>query len=132
ATGGGGPAAGEQLLVGLRISFVDDNPEARSLVSTILESAGAAVSVAGSAAEALKHLDTHDVDVVLTDIGMAELDGYDLVMRLRGTERAARRAPVCAIALTAHAGADDRRRALTGGVPGEPPQPSAPTRTRPR
>jgi CheY-like chemotaxis protein len=56
--------------------------------------------------------------VVLTDIGMPELDGYDFVMRLREIERAANRTPVCAIALTAHAGSEDRRRALTGGFQG--------------
>jgi signal transduction histidine kinase/CheY-like chemotaxis protein len=111
------PAASEHLLVGLRVVFVDDNPEARALVSTVLQSAGADVSVAASAGEALEHLDM-PVDVVLTDIGMPELDGYDFVMRLREIERAVKRAPVCAIALTAHAGAEDRRRALTGGFQG--------------
>jgi CheY-like chemotaxis protein len=49
---------------------------------------------------------------------MPGLDGYDFVMRLREIERAAGRSPVCAIALTAHAGAEDRRRALTGGFQG--------------
>jgi len=120
------PTASEQLLAGLRVLFVDDNPEARALVSTVLESAGAEVSIAASAVEALQHLRNHDVDVVLTDIGMPDLDGYDFVMRLRVTERAANRRPVCAIALTAHAGAEDRRRALTGGFQGYLAKPSDP------
>jgi CheY-like chemotaxis protein len=98
--------------------FIDDNPEARALVSTVLEAAGADVFVAASAAEALEDLQDHNIDVVLTDIGMPGLDGYDFVMRLREIERASDRTPVCAIALTAHAGAEDRRRALTGGFQG--------------
>ena len=120
------PTASGQLLAGLRVLFVDDNPEARALVSTVLESAGADVSIAASAVEALEHLRKHDVDVVLTDIGMPDLDGYDFVMRLRETERAANRTPVCAIALTAHAGSEDRRRALTGGFQGYLAKPSDP------
>jgi signal transduction histidine kinase/ActR/RegA family two-component response regulator len=112
------PATAERLLTDLAVLFGDDNAEARALVSTVLEGAGAAVSVAASAADALAILQDQHVDVVLTDIGMPGLDGYDFVMRLREIERAAGRSPVCAIALTAHAGAEDRRRALTGGFQG--------------
>jgi signal transduction histidine kinase/CheY-like chemotaxis protein len=110
-----GPARGDSVLLGVRVLFVDDNPEARALIGAVLEAAGAAVSVAASSVEALDTLARHDVDVVLTDIGMPGLDGYEFVMRLREVERAADKAPVCVIALTAHAGADDRRRALAGG-----------------
>jgi signal transduction histidine kinase/ActR/RegA family two-component response regulator len=112
------PPRAEQLLVGLRVLFVDDNPEARALVNTVLEAAGADVSVAASAAEALDVFEKQEVEIVLTDVGMPILDGYDLVMRLRELERAAGRVPACAIALTAHAGAAERRRALTGGFQG--------------
>jgi len=112
------PATAERLLVELAVLFVDDNPEARALVRTVLEGAGADVSVAASAADALAVLEQTHVEIVLTDIGMPGLDGYDFVMRLREIERAAGRPPVCAIALTAHAGAEDRRRALTGGFQG--------------
>jgi signal transduction histidine kinase/CheY-like chemotaxis protein len=112
------PAGGERLLSSLRVLFVDDNPEARSLVGAILEAAGAEVWLAASAAEALDALRDRTFDVVLSDIGMPDLDGYDFVMRLREVERAADRHPVCAIALTAYAGAEDRRRALAGGFQG--------------
>ena len=105
----------ERLLTGVHTLFVDDNPEARALVSAVLEAAGARVSVASSAAEGLSTLEADTFDVVLTDIGMPDLDGYDFVMRLRERERAAGGTPVCAIALTAYAGAEDRRRALAGG-----------------
>jgi signal transduction histidine kinase/CheY-like chemotaxis protein len=113
----GGPR-GQRVLAGMRVLFVDDNPEARSLVNAVLEAAGADVSLAASAAEALGALQKRAFDVVVTDIGMPDLDGYDFVMRLRELERAAARPPVCAIALTAYAGAEDRRRALAGGFQG--------------
>jgi len=114
----GGPSAGEQLLTDLRVLFVDDNPEARSLVSAALEAAGAQVRLAGSAAEALNALREAAFDVVLSDIGMPDVDGYDFVMRLRELERLADRQPVSAIALTAYARAEDRRRALASGFQG--------------
>jgi CheY-like chemotaxis protein/anti-sigma regulatory factor (Ser/Thr protein kinase) len=107
--------SGERPLVGLRALFVDDNLEARALVSAVLEAAGAEVSVAASATDALHTLETSSFDVVLTDIGMPEIDGYDFVTRLRERERAGGHMPVCAIALTAYAGARDRRRALAAG-----------------
>ena len=100
---------------GVGVLFVDDNAEARALVKAVLEASGADAATGASAAEALGALEKENVDVVLTDIGMPVLDGYDFVMRLRELERAANRVPVCAIALTAHAGAEERRRALTGG-----------------
>ena len=107
-----------RLLVGVRVLFVDDNPDARALVGTVLDAAGADVALAASGPEALERLRTHRVDIVLTDIGMPDLDGYEFIMRVREGEREAKHAPVCAIALTAHAGGDDRRRALTGGFQG--------------
>jgi signal transduction histidine kinase/ActR/RegA family two-component response regulator len=117
---------GEGLLTGLRALFVDDNPEARALVAAVLEAAGARVSVVASAAEGLRALETHPFDLVLTDIGMPEIDGYDFVMRLRERERAVGRVPVCAVALTAYAGNEDRRRALAGGFHGFLAKPIAP------
>jgi signal transduction histidine kinase/CheY-like chemotaxis protein len=112
------PAGGERLLTGVRALFVDDNSEARALVGAVLEAAGAQVSIASSATEGLNVLEAAAFDVVLTDIGMPGLDGYDFVSCLRERERAASRVPVCAIALTAYAGAEDRRRALAGGFQG--------------
>jgi signal transduction histidine kinase/ActR/RegA family two-component response regulator len=118
--------SGERLLMGVRALFVDDNPDARALVGAMLEAAGAEVSVAASAAEALNALEAGAFDVVLTDIGMPNLDGYDFVMRLRERERTEGRVPVCAIALTAYAGAEDRRRALTCGFQGHLSKPIDP------
>jgi len=121
-----GQVGAEAVLTGMRALFVDDNPEARALVTAVLEAAGARVSVAASAVEALSALDADPFDVVLTDIGMPDVDGYDFVMRLRERERAESRVPVCAIALTAYAGAEDRRRALACGFHGHLAKPIDP------
>jgi signal transduction histidine kinase/CheY-like chemotaxis protein len=106
---------GERPLAGLRVLFVDDNVEARSLVSAVLDAAGASVVLAGSAAEALDALRAAPVDVVLSDIGMPDVDGYDFVAAVRARERTEGREAVPAIAVTAYASAEDRRRALTRG-----------------
>ena len=106
---------GERPLAGLRVLFVDDNVEARSLVGAVLEAAGASVVLAGSAAEALDRLGAAPVDVVLSDIGMPDVDGYDFVAAVRARERAEGRPSVPAIAVTAYASAEDRRRAFSRG-----------------
>ena len=99
-------------LRGIRALFVDDNEDARTLIRAVLETAGAEVALAASAEEGLAAFDTGSFDVVLTDIGMPAMDGYDFVRRLRA---GARGSAVPAIALTAYAGADDEHRALAAG-----------------
>jgi len=108
-------AGGERPLTGVRVLFVDDNVEARSLVGAILEAAGATVVLAGSAAEALAALAVTRVHVVLSDIGMPDVDGYDFVAAVRAREHLEGRSPVPAIAVTAYATSEDRRRAVMRG-----------------
>jgi len=108
-------AGGERPLGGVNVLFVDDNIEARSLVGAILEAAGATVVLAGSAAEALAALAVAPVDVVLSDVGMPDVDGYDFMAAVRARERLEGRDPVPAIAVTAYATSEDRRRAVTRG-----------------
>jgi CheY-like chemotaxis protein len=91
---------------------VDDNEDARSLVLTALQAAGAEVQVAASARDGLELFDMAPFDVVVSDIGMPDVDGYDFVRELRGRRRAA---SVPVIALTAYAGIDDARRAVAAG-----------------
>ena len=127
ATGAAGIAVGgERPLSGVRVLFVDDNVEARSLVGAIIEAAGGTVVLAGSAAEALAALAVAPVDVVLSDIGMPDVDGYDFVAAVRAREQAAARRPVPAIAVTAYATSEDRRRALTRGFQGHVAKPIDP------
>jgi len=81
-------------------------------VHAALEMAGATVHVAESAERGLDLFDSNTFDVVLSDIGMPNVDGYDFMGRLRSRARGAR---VPAIAVTAYAGSDDARRALAAG-----------------
>jgi CheY-like chemotaxis protein len=98
------------VLRGLTILVVDDEPDTRELVSTLLESAGAVTATAASVAEALDVVARLRPDAVVTDIGMPGEDGYVFLKRLRA---AGQRMP--AIALTAYARAEDRKQALSAG-----------------
>jgi signal transduction histidine kinase/ActR/RegA family two-component response regulator len=100
-------------LLGARVLFVDDNEDARELVRAALQEAGADVQVAASAAEGLHLFETRTFDVVLSDIGLPDTDGYDFIRELRARQRGGVTVP--AIALTAYAGIDDARRALAAG-----------------
>jgi signal transduction histidine kinase/ActR/RegA family two-component response regulator len=107
-----GPEAESQPLRDLRVLFVDDNEDARTFVRAALETAGARVQVAESAQHGLELFDSATFDIVLSDIGMPDIDGYDFMGRLRSRGRGAR---VPAIALTAYAGSDDAHRVLAAG-----------------
>jgi signal transduction histidine kinase/CheY-like chemotaxis protein len=124
--GPAGYALSDSALRGLRVLFVDDNDDARAVVTAVLNAAGARISAATSALQALSELDRAPFDVVLSDIGMPGIDGYDFLVRLRERERTQNRAPVCAIALTAYAGSEDRRRALASGFQGHLAKPIDP------
>ncbi len=101
-------------LTGLRILVVDDEADARTLARRILEERGAEVVTASSAAEAIATVgDSSPPSVVVSDIGMPDQDGYDLIKRMRALPGAAGRIP--AVALTALARAEDRTRALLAG-----------------
>ena len=111
-------------LRGLRVLFVDDNEDARTFVHAALAMAGATVHVADSADRGLDLFDSNTFDVVLSDIGMPNVDGYDFMGRLRSRARGAR---VPAIAVTAYAGSDDARRALAAGFQRHVAKPIDPT-----
>lgn len=102
-------------LDGLRVLVVDDEPDARNVIRHSLERAGAVVAAADSAAAALKLLETVKPHVVISDISMPAMDGYELMKQIRamGTGYNGRQLP--AIALTAYARTEDRRRALVAG-----------------
>jgi signal transduction histidine kinase/CheY-like chemotaxis protein len=106
------PAATPSLC-GARVLVVDDHKDARDLASSVLQESGASVHVAASARQALDEVGAADPDVLVIDISMPDVDGYDLLRAIRnGTSRAAH-AP--AIAFTAYAREEDRRRALATG-----------------
>ena len=101
-------------LVGLTVLAADDDADARALVSETLGSRGANVIVVESADEAIAALQTIRPDVVITDIGMAYTDGFELLKRIRqSNDQTIREVP--AAALTAYARAEDRMKVLQGG-----------------
>jgi PAS domain S-box-containing protein len=101
-------------LAGKFILLVDDDSENLLPLKMFLENEKADVTPAANALEALKHLAERDFHLMITDIGMPEIDGYELVSRLR-SDAGARNAALKAIALTAYASVDDRERALGSG-----------------
>ena len=96
----------------LRVLVVDDEYDARELLATLLETAGATVTVVGSAAEALDAVAKHPPDVLLSDLAMPLRDGYDLMREIRARGAAD---GVVAVALSAQARPEDRERALASG-----------------
>jgi PAS domain S-box-containing protein len=99
-------------LSGVKVLMVDDEPDGRELVKRVLSECGAAVATAASASEALSRLEADWPDVLLTDIGMPHVDGYELLRHVRALQRG-RYLP--AVALTAFARSEDRIRALNAG-----------------
>jgi len=93
---------------------VDDEPDALSLVTEVLEAAGARVTRAGSAAAALAQLDVEVPDVIVADLGMPTLDGFGFIDRVRRHSNLRVR-EVPAAALTAYARSEDRVKALRAG-----------------
>ncbi|WP_119153174.1 ATP-binding protein [Caldimonas tepidiphila] len=102
-------------LEGCTVLLVEDDDDARTLLASVLESSGASVAAAASADEGLSLAEGLEPGVVISDIGMPGRDGYEFIQELRRRERAAGRAPVPAIALTAYARVEDRLRALSHG-----------------
>ena len=109
-------------LDGLRILVVDDEADTRELLKEGLQYCGATVSVAGSAAEALEALTTTQPDVLISDIGMPGVDGYDLIRQVRGLPRE-HGGKVPAIALTAYTRTEDRLQSLRAGYDMHVPKP---------
>jgi PAS domain S-box-containing protein len=110
---------------GVRVLVVDDDPDARELLSTILQQAGAEVVSARSADEALAVFERLRPDVLVSDIGMPDGDGYSLIRRVRLLEDGSD-TTVPAVALTAFARAEDRSQALRCGFQAHLPKPIDP------
>jgi PAS domain S-box-containing protein len=101
-------------LKGVNVLLVDDEPDAREVVARLLQASGASVVSAGSGAEALALSELDRPDILISDIGMPGMDGYELLRRMReGGDPKAVRIP--AVALTAFARSEDRTRALLAG-----------------
>jgi PAS domain S-box-containing protein len=101
-------------LRGLRVLVVDDEEDARRLVGAVLEDCGCEVTLASSVREAMQRLSTSTLDVLVSDIGMPEEDGYDFIEKVRALPHD-RGGDIPAAALTAYARPEDRRRMLNAG-----------------
>ncbi len=101
-------------LQAVRVLVVDDETDTRELLTFILEQAGAKVTAVSSAAAALAALLETIPDVVLSDIGMAEMNGYSLMRQIRSL-RPEQSGHIPAIALTAYAGEYDQKQAIAAG-----------------
>jgi CheY-like chemotaxis protein len=101
-------------LAGLTVLVVDDQSDARDLIKRVLEDCAAEVVTASTAEEALLLVEARKPDVLVSDIGMPDINGFELLKRVRALG-AARGGKIPAIALTAFARSEDRTRALRAG-----------------
>jgi CheY-like chemotaxis protein len=100
-------------LEGVHVLIVDDEQDARALVERLLKECAATVTTAASAREALAHVERDKPDVLVSDIGMPEHDGYALIRWIRRLE--GERGEIPAIAFTAYARPEDRAKAIQAG-----------------
>jgi signal transduction histidine kinase/ActR/RegA family two-component response regulator len=98
----------------VHVMAVDDDPDAVTLIAELLEAAGARVTTARSAEDALRAMDRDPPQVLVTDLGMPVVDGFQLIARVRAHRNPLVRR-VSAAALTAYARSEDRVKALSAG-----------------
>ncbi len=101
-------------LTDLSVMFVDDDADSRYLFSLVLDACGAKVMTANSASEAFEMIKREKFDVVISDIGMPDEDGFSLIGKIRDLPNE-QGGTVPAIALTAYARAEDRVQMLRSG-----------------
>jgi PAS domain S-box-containing protein len=112
-------------LAGRRVLLVEDESDTRDMLKVVLEAEGASVTAVGSASEAWDALETGAWDVIVSDIGMPEEDGYSFVARVRERDaRVGTRTP--AVALTAYTREEDRARSFAAGFDAHVPKPVEP------
>ncbi|MDZ8109966.1 MAG: response regulator [Nostoc sp. DedQUE12a] len=99
---------------GLQALLVDDNRDSREFIAFVLEQYGVQVTQADSASEALSSLGQGKFDLLISDIGMPDIDGYTLIRQIRKLSPDGG-GKIPAIALTAYAGESDRQQALAAG-----------------
>jgi len=109
-----GAAPDRMAGAGVRLLVVEDDPETREILAAILERSGFSYRLAGGARDALCVLDEWLPDVIISDIGMPDVDGYEFVRALRGRP-AEKGGHIPALALSAFARGEDRKLALASG-----------------
>jgi len=106
----------------VRVVVVDDNADVREMIASVLRQQGASVTIAASAVEAFRAVEEERPDVLVSDIGMPDEDGYALLQRVHAVTR------VPALALTAYAGPEDMKQAELAGFEMHMAKPVAPAR----
>jgi signal transduction histidine kinase/ActR/RegA family two-component response regulator len=118
------PAAPRRL-DGIRVMVVEDDTDGRNMLTILLERTGALVVSVASAREALDTLETIRPDVIVSDIAMADEDGYALIRRIRARD-AEHGGAIPALALTGYVFPEDRARLLAAGFQAHVGKPAAP------
>ena len=113
---------GLPTLQGLKVLVVDDEADTRELIQEVLKDCGSEVILSRSAAEALEALEKHKPDILISDLGMPDEDGYSLISKIRALP-SERGGHIPAAALTAYARAEDRMRVLRSGFQFHLPKP---------
>ena len=114
-------------LKGLKILVVDDEADARKMLQMVLSRYGARIETAASAQQALEVFGAFRPDILLSDIGMPDADGYSLIESIRALPDA-QGGQTPAVALTAYARGEDRARALEAGFQNHLAKPIAPAK----
>lgn len=109
-------------LEGLKVLVVDDEADTRELIREVLKECGSEVITSGSVEEALVALEEHKPDILISDLGMPDEDGYSLISKIRALP-SDRGGHIPAAALTAYARAEDRMRVLRSGFQFHLPKP---------
>jgi PAS domain S-box-containing protein len=103
------------LLENLRILIVDDEENTREILKIAFSNCRAVVETAASAAEALEKVKNWSPQVIVSDIGMPDEDGYSFIKKVRSWEKETSRQMIPSIALTAYVRPEDRAQALNSG-----------------
>ncbi len=109
------PDGPDTRLKGVRVLLVEDNAEAQRILRLVLARAGAEVTLASDAKQALRVYPQAQPDVLVSDIGLPDLDGYQFLAKVRTLEQAEKRRAVPAVALSAYTREEDRRKASEAG-----------------
>ena len=121
------PSEAEISLKGIRVLVVDDEADARDLLQEIITQYGGIITASASSSHALTILEVFKPDILVSDIGMPGMDGYEFIQKIRNNEDSTLKG-IPAIALTAYARNDDRRRAIEAGFQAHEPKPIEPNR----
>jgi PAS domain S-box-containing protein len=110
------PARGPSVAHGLRVLLVEDNRVNQVLATALLKKSGCVIRLAGDGQQALEVLRADEFDLVLMDVCMPEMDGYETTRRIRAGECGQDRKHICIAAMTANAMEGDREKCLDAGM----------------